>query len=78
MLAGLVSVEGCEAESVLCLSPSFWEFPASLGVLQLVDARLQPLPPSSMAIFLCVLTSSSYRHQAHWAKSTSYPIVNAS
>lgn len=52
--AGLVHSEDSKRESVLCLSPRFWWWLASLSVTWLIHASLQSLPPFSHAIFSCV------------------------
>lgn len=41
VLAGLFPSEGWEGESVPCLSPSFWWWPAILGVPWLVETSSQ-------------------------------------
>ena len=64
VLARLVPSEGCEKESVSCLSPSFGGFPAIFGVSWLVDVSLQSLSSSSHDILLvhfCVQISPFYK-----------------
>ena len=49
-----------EGESVLCLSPGFWWFPATPGISWPVATSLQSLPPLSWPSFcacFCVLSS---------------------
>lgn len=47
VLVGLGSSEGSEGESIPYFSPSFWWPPSIPGILWLIDASSQSLPPYS-------------------------------
>ena len=77
MLAELVLSGGPERAPVLCLSPSFWELLAILGIPGLVEAS-SSLCLSSRGIpcFVSASKSPSYKDVCHWIRVHLNPVQN--